>query len=49
MEADDRRALDRLVDDAPSGATVYLIPTYTALLSYLEILLPGKRPEEVWS
>jgi UDP-N-acetylmuramyl tripeptide synthase len=49
METDDRRALDRLVDDAPSGATVYLIPTYTALLSYLEILLPGKRPEEVWS
>lgn len=49
VEPDDRRSLDRLVDDAPSGATVYLIPTYTALLSYLEILLPGKRPEEVWS
>jgi len=48
-ETDDRRALDRVVDDAPAGAVVYLIPTYTALLSYLEILHPGKRPEEVWS
>ena len=28
---------------------VYLIPTYTAMLSFLEMLLPGQSPEEVWS
>jgi UDP-N-acetylmuramyl tripeptide synthase len=48
-EPDDRRALDRLVDGAAPGATVYLVPTYTALLSYLDLLLPGRSREEMWS
>ena len=49
VERDDRRALERLVADAAAGDAVYLIPTYTAMLSFLELLLPGRSPEEVWS
>lgn len=48
-EREDRRSLERLVADAAPGDTVYVIPTYTALLSFLEMLLPGRSPEEVWS
>ena len=48
VEPDDRRSLDRLVDDAAAGETVYLVPTYTALLSFVGLLLPGRKPEEVW-
>ena len=48
-EQDDRRALERLANEATPGEMVYLIPTYTAMLSFLEMLLPGQSPEEVWS
>ena len=47
-EPDDRKALARVVDDAAEGATVYVIPTYTAMLSFLELLLPGVPREEAW-
>jgi UDP-N-acetylmuramyl tripeptide synthase len=48
-EADGRIALDRLVDAAAPGDTVYLVPTYTAMLGFLELLLPGRSRDEVWS
>jgi len=41
-------ALDLLVDGAPPGATVYIVPTYTAMLRLLEILTPGASRTEVW-
>ena len=41
-------ALDLLVDGAPPGATVYVVPTYTAMLRLLEILTPGASRTEVW-
>ncbi|HAX82668.1 MAG TPA: DUF1727 domain-containing protein, partial [Actinobacteria bacterium] len=49
FETDPRTALERLVDAAEPGATVYLVPTYTAMLGFLELLLPGRSREEVWS
>ncbi len=48
-DPDDRRALERLAREAKPGETVYLIPTYTAMLSFLEMLLPGQSLEEAWS
>jgi UDP-N-acetylmuramyl tripeptide synthase len=48
-EPDGRTALDRLVDSTVPGDTVYLVPTYTAMLAFLEILLPGRPRTEVWS
>ena len=41
-------ALDLLADGAPPGATVYVVPTYTAMLRLLEILTPGASRTEVW-
>lgn len=49
VEPDAAASLDRLVADAGPGETVYLIPTYTALLEYLELLLPDRDRSEVWS
>lgn len=48
-EPDDAAALARVVADAPEGGVVYLVPTYTAMLSYLALLRPGVSPEEAWS
>ncbi len=48
-ESDRRRALDALVDESAPGDLVYLVPTYTAMLGFLEILLPHRSREEVWS
>ena len=41
-------ALDLLADGAPPGSTVYVVPTYTAMLRLLEILTPGASRTEVW-
>jgi len=41
-------ALDLLVDGAPPEATVYIVPTYTAMLRLLDILTPGASRTEVW-
>ena len=43
-----RGALDRLVADAAEGETVYLVPTYTAMLRFLEILDPKSSRSEAW-
>jgi UDP-N-acetylmuramyl tripeptide synthase len=48
-EPDLERSLQALVDASAAGDTVYLIPTYTAMLGYLDLLLPGRSREEVWS
>lgn len=48
-EPDFRAALDRAVDDAGEGSVVYLVPTYTAMLRFLELLLPGVSRSDAWS
>lgn len=49
--ADDdlERALQQTVATAPDGAPIYVIPTYTAMLRLLEILLPAASRSEVWT
>ena len=49
IESDFRRALDRAVDEAAEGETVYVVPTYTAMLRFLELLRPGVARSEAWS
>lgn len=41
-------ALDRLVAAGAEGETVYLVPTYTAMLRFLEILDPNSSRTEAW-
>jgi UDP-N-acetylmuramyl tripeptide synthase len=41
-------ALARFVESAPEGSTAYVVPTYTAMLDLLELLLPGTHPAEIW-
>jgi UDP-N-acetylmuramyl tripeptide synthase len=43
-----REALDRLAAHAAEGETVYLVPTYTAMLRFLEILDPNSSRSEAW-
>jgi UDP-N-acetylmuramyl tripeptide synthase len=42
-------ALDRFIDEVPEGETAYIVPTYTAMLTLLEMLLPGTHRTEAWS
>lgn len=49
IEPDAKAALSRLVHGAAPGETVYLVPTYTAMLTFLELLLPGVPRDEAWS
>jgi len=48
-EPDFRAALDRVVEDAPPGGRVYVVPTYTAMLRLLGLLRPGVSRSEAWS
>jgi UDP-N-acetylmuramyl tripeptide synthase len=48
-EEDLETALDRVVDHAQPGELVHVIPTYTAMLSLLDLLLPGTARSEAWS
>jgi UDP-N-acetylmuramyl tripeptide synthase len=48
-EPDLRNALHRVVDDAPPGAPVAVVPTYTAMLALLDVLLPDASRREVWT
>jgi lipid II isoglutaminyl synthase (glutamine-hydrolysing) len=41
-------ALDRLVSGVDEGGTAYVVPTYTAMLALLDLLLPGVPRREVW-
>jgi UDP-N-acetylmuramyl tripeptide synthase len=42
-------ALQRFVDDVPEGADAYIVPTYTAMLDLLRLLLPDTRRREAWT
>ncbi|MFH1105488.1 MAG: DUF1727 domain-containing protein, partial [Actinomycetota bacterium] len=48
-EPDFARALNRAVEEAVEGETVYVVPTYTAMLRFLELLLPGVKRSDAWS
>jgi UDP-N-acetylmuramyl tripeptide synthase len=48
-DADLERAVERAVADAGPGDTVYVVPTYTAMLRLLGTLLPGVPRHEVWA
>jgi lipid II isoglutaminyl synthase (glutamine-hydrolysing) len=48
-EPDLARALDLLVEGSAPGHTVYVVPTYTAMLALLDTLLPGVPRHEVWT
>jgi lipid II isoglutaminyl synthase (glutamine-hydrolysing) len=48
-ETDFPEALERFVSGVPDGETGYLVPTYTAMLRFLDLLLPGATKREAWS
>ncbi len=48
-EPDLESSLQALVEASQPGDTVYLVPTYTAMLGYLDLLLPGLSRQEVWT
>lgn len=48
-EPDLAGALRRSVSDAPPGGLVHVVPTYTAMLGLLDLLLPGTTRAEAWS
>jgi len=48
-ESDVSAALARFIEDAPEGATVYVVPTYTAMLDLLRLLLPDTHRREAWT
>ena len=48
-EPDFTAALERFLDQIPLGETGYLVPTYTAMLRFLDLLLPGTSKREAWA
>jgi UDP-N-acetylmuramyl tripeptide synthase len=48
-EPDLRTALDRVVDESEPGALIHVVPTYTAMLDLLGLLLPGTARSEAWT
>lgn len=48
-EPDLSTALDRAVSSVPEGALVHVVPTYTAMLSLLDLLLPDTARSEAWT
>ena len=48
-ETDFAAALGRFVAGVPEGETGYLVPTYTAMLRFLDLLRPGASKREAWS
>ncbi len=48
-DADLDAALERVVGSAPIGGIVYVVPTYTAMLDLLRLLLPDTPRAEAWS
>jgi len=48
-ETDFPAALERFLAGVPEGETGYLVPTYTAMLRFLDLLRPGAAKREVWS
>jgi UDP-N-acetylmuramyl tripeptide synthase len=48
-EPDFRAALGRIVDAAGEGEDVFVVPTYTAMLGFLDLLLPDSSRREAWT
>ena len=48
-EPDPAAALERLVEGVPPGGTAYVVPTYTAMLDLLRLLLPDTHRREAWT
>ncbi len=48
-ETDFAAALQRFIEQVPEGETGYLVPTYTAMLRFLDMLLPGTSKREAWA
>jgi UDP-N-acetylmuramyl tripeptide synthase len=48
-EPDFGSALRRFVDEVPEGSTAYVVPTYTAMLTLLSLLMPGTHRKEAWT
>ena len=48
-ETDFTAALERFIAGVPEGGTGYLVPTYTAMLRFLDLLRPGTSKREAWS
>jgi UDP-N-acetylmuramyl tripeptide synthase len=48
VEADARRALERVVAAAEPGETVYVLPTYTAMLEMRDVLRQDGRVDGFW-
>ena len=48
-ETDFAAALERFAAAVPEGGTGYLVPTYTAMLRFLDLLRPGTSKREAWS
>lgn len=47
-DADLSAALERIVTECDEGGMVYVVPTYTAMLALLDLLLPGAARSAVW-
>jgi UDP-N-acetylmuramyl tripeptide synthase len=48
-DADLRAALDRFIDGVSADETAFIVPTYTAMLSLLDLLLPDTHRKEAWT
>ncbi|MFH1330998.1 MAG: MurT ligase domain-containing protein [Actinomycetota bacterium] len=48
-ETDFAAALERFVEGVAEAETGYLVPTYTAMLRFLDLLRPGTSKREAWS
>jgi hypothetical protein len=42
-------ALAEVVKLSAAGETIYVVPTYTAMLSLLDMLLPGTARSAAWT
>lgn len=47
-ESDLAAALHRFIESVPEGETCFVVPTYTAMLALLGLLLPGRHRREAW-
>ncbi len=48
-EPDPAVALQRFIDGVRPGADAYVVPTYTAMLDLLRLLLPDTHRREAWT
>jgi UDP-N-acetylmuramyl tripeptide synthase len=48
-EPDPAAALQRFIDGVPVGRVAYVVPTYTAMLDLLSLLLPDTHRREAWT